>query len=146
MNKVFILKTTLLSLLILCISNSYCQKFPTYTPSLSYEAVDKKTDKILQQMTLDEKIEFIAGDDMLVRGIKRFNIPSVITADATEGVHLAWDDSGNIKWNVKLKKVQFFNDLPVCYLFLISIEKSFLDALNILPKKPFLIIFALRLK
>lgn len=89
-------------------TNSYCQVASPFKPRLTFREADVKAEEILRKMTLDEKTEFIAGDDMFIRGLKRFNIPPVIMADATGGVRLAFDDSGNPKWGVTAKKSTAF--------------------------------------
>ncbi|WP_308992400.1 glycoside hydrolase family 3 C-terminal domain-containing protein [Mariniflexile litorale] len=102
------IKMPLLLILGLMVFNSYCQTIKPFNTTLNFEEADKKANEILQQMTLDEKIELIAGDDMLIRGIKRLNIPPVITADATQGVRLAWDEKGKVKWGVGIEKSTAF--------------------------------------
>ncbi|UOB18455.1 beta-glucosidase family protein [Abyssalbus ytuae] len=101
------LRTLVTLILSLIIFNNYGQTNPFFPP-VSYEEADKRAKVILQQMTLEEKVELLAGDDMLIRGLKRFNIPSVTTADATQGVRLAWDEQGKIKWNVGIEKSTAF--------------------------------------
>ncbi len=108
MKQKTLIKITFISILNLIVLNSYCQAVKPFNPPLSLEQADKKANKILEQMTLDEKVIFLAGDDMLIRGLERFNIPSVTTADATQGVRLAWDENGKIAWNVTLEKSTAF--------------------------------------
>lgn len=90
------------------LSHGYCQTVSPFKPRLTFAEADRKAEAILRQMTPDEKTTFIAGDDMLIRGLKRFNIPPVIMADATGGVRLAFDDSGKPKWGVTIKKSTAF--------------------------------------
>lgn len=108
MKRNIVLKIAFILILNFCGFTVFCQINKSFNPPLSFKEANKKADEILQQMTLDEKVEFIAGDDMLIRGLKRFNIPTVITADATQGVRLAWDDQGNVKWNVGIEKSTAF--------------------------------------
>jgi beta-glucosidase len=56
---------------------------------LSYEEADQKADSLLMLMTLDEKINYIGGDNIFfTRKIRRLGIPSIPFVDATQGVRL----------------------------------------------------------
>ena len=56
---------------------------------MSYEEAKEIADSIVQQLTLEEKIEFIGGHDFFfVQGDERFNIPRLYLSDATQGVHI----------------------------------------------------------
>lgn len=90
------------------LSGARCQTIQPFKPHLSIGEADRKADEILRRMTPDEKAAFIAGDDMLIRGLKRFNIPSVLMADATGGIRLAMDESGKPKWGVTINKSTAF--------------------------------------
>jgi beta-glucosidase len=60
-----------------------------FEPPVSYEKASVWADSIIGLMTLDEKITFIGGDRIFYTNpIPRLNIPAVMMADATQGVHL----------------------------------------------------------
>jgi beta-glucosidase len=56
---------------------------------LSYETADRKADSLLVLMTLDEKLDYIGGDNFFfTQKIKRLGIPAVPFVDATQGIRL----------------------------------------------------------
>jgi len=60
-----------------------------FSPPVSYEAAERWADSIVSLMTLEEKISLIGGDRIFfTNAIPRLNIPAVMMADATQGVHL----------------------------------------------------------
>ena len=60
-----------------------------FTPPVGYQRATVWADSIIQLMTLEEKITFIGGDRVFfTNAIPRLNIPAVMMADATMGVHL----------------------------------------------------------
>ncbi len=60
-----------------------------FEPPVSYEKASVWADSIIALMTLDEKITLIGGDRIFFTNpIPRLNIPAVMMADATQGVHL----------------------------------------------------------
>jgi len=62
---------------------------PKFTPPVSYEDACKKADKILEEMSLEEKIDLIGGMNFFfIRGNEKHNIPKLYLTDATQGVHL----------------------------------------------------------
>ncbi len=70
---------------------------PKFEPALNYEQASAKADSILNQLTLDEKIELIGGHNFFfVKGLEQFNIPQLYLSDATQGVHLRKDLDGQL--------------------------------------------------
>ena len=62
---------------------------------MSYENAKIIADSIVQQITLEEKIEFIGGHEFFfIQGDERFNIPRLYLSDATQGVHIRNDLPG----------------------------------------------------
>ncbi len=60
-----------------------------FEPPVSYEKASEWADSITALMTLDEKITLIGGDRIFYTNpVARLNIPAVMMADATQGVHL----------------------------------------------------------
>lgn len=72
----------------LCFSIIFSQSRSTFTP-LSFELADKKADSLLLLMTLNEKLDYIGGDNIFFsKEIRRLKIPSLPFVDATQGVRL----------------------------------------------------------
>lgn len=60
-----------------------------FHPPVAYEVAVKWADSIVSLMTLEEKISMIGGDrSFFTNAVPRLNIPAVMMADATMGVHL----------------------------------------------------------
>jgi beta-glucosidase len=60
-----------------------------FNPPIAYEAAAHWADSIVNLMTLEEKISMIGGDrSFFTNSVPRLNIPAVMMADATMGVHL----------------------------------------------------------
>jgi beta-glucosidase len=60
-----------------------------FSPPVSYEVAASRADSMIGLMTLEEKISLIGGDRIFfTNAIPRLNIPAVMMADATQGVHL----------------------------------------------------------
>jgi len=60
-----------------------------FEPPVSFEKASAWADSIVGLMTLDEKITLVGGDRIFyTNAIPRLNIPAVMMADATQGVHL----------------------------------------------------------
>ncbi len=92
---------------------------PHFEPPVPYEAAIAKANSILAQLTTDEKIEMLGGhNSFFVKGLEKFNIPRLYLSDATQGVHIREELSGQLKksvsfpcpialsstWNPKLAK------------------------------------------
>jgi beta-glucosidase len=81
-----------LMVLFFCSCNSDTEmgkQVKSFTPPVSYQRATVWADSITQLMTLEEKITFIGGDRVFfTSAIPRLNIPAVMMADATMGVHL----------------------------------------------------------
>ena len=61
----------------------------SFQPPVSFEKATHWADSILTLMTLDEKISLIGGDSIFfTNAVPRLGIPSVMMADATQGIHL----------------------------------------------------------
>ncbi len=60
-----------------------------FEPPISFDIASAWADSIVNLMTLDEKISLIGGDRIFfTHAIPRLEIPAVMFADATQGVHL----------------------------------------------------------
>jgi beta-glucosidase len=60
-----------------------------FSPPVSYEAAKIWADSIVSLMTLEDKINLIGGDSgFFTNSVPRLNIPALMMADATQGVHL----------------------------------------------------------
>ena len=82
---------------------------PVFTPPVSYEAATTWADSIVKLLSLEEKITMIGGNNIFyTNGIERLNIPPVLFADATQGVHLRDNWRGQIKYEPALPKSTAF--------------------------------------
>ena len=90
MRKTFPYSVFVISLSIFCCTHEIeIKEKKHFDPPISYEQATVWADSILKLMTLEEKITFIGGDRIFfTQAIPRLNIPSVMMADATQGVHL----------------------------------------------------------
>lgn len=69
-----------------------------FSPPVSKEIANAKADEILAQLTIEEKIELIGGHNLFfVKGLEKFNIPRLYLSDATQGVHIRKELSGQLK-------------------------------------------------
>jgi len=83
-----------------CKVNDISDTQEKFKPSVSFDIASEWADSIVNLMTLEEKISLIGGDRIFfTQEIPRLKIPSVMFADATQGVHL------RSKW-----KEEFFYD------------------------------------
>jgi beta-glucosidase len=74
------------------------QKFEPFKPVLDYSSACQKADSILQKMTVDEKIQLISGYNFFfVKGVPSANLPNLYLSDATQGVHIRENLSGQLK-------------------------------------------------
>jgi beta-glucosidase len=64
-------------------------RFQPFEPPVPYETAMAKADSILQQMSLEEKIEMIGGHHVFfTKGYEKYGIPSLRFSDATQGISL----------------------------------------------------------
>jgi beta-glucosidase len=92
-----------------CKTETKLQEKQGFTPPVSYEVATKWTDSIVNLMTLDEKISLIGGDRIFfTNAVPRLNIPAVMMADATQGVHLRDQFREEIKYEKVLPKSTAF--------------------------------------
>src|SRR4030042_5257294 len=79
----------LVAVLMSCRSESKLHEEKVFSPPVSYEIAASWADSIVSLMTMEEKISLIGGDRIFfTNAIPRLNIPAVMMADATMGVHL----------------------------------------------------------
>ena len=79
----------LLGVLFACQSEIRNNESKTFQPPVSFEEATQWADSMLTIMTQDEKISLIGGDSIFfTHSVPRLGIPSVMMADATQGVHL----------------------------------------------------------
>lgn len=63
--------------------------FVPYSPPVPYEEAVKKAGEIVNNMTIDEKIEMIGGhNSFFIHEVESANLPRLYLSDATQGVHL----------------------------------------------------------
>jgi beta-glucosidase len=64
-------------------------EFKPFIPPVSYEAADQRAESILQQMTLEDKIQLVGGHNFFfIKGFEKYKIPQLYLSDATQGVHI----------------------------------------------------------
>ena len=69
-----------------------------FSPPVSYEEADKQATEILNQLSTEEKIELIGGHNFFfIKGLEKFNIPQLYLSDATQGVHIRKELSGQLE-------------------------------------------------
>ena len=63
--------------------------FQPFQPPISFNDANEQALKILNQMTIDEKISLIGGHNtFFTKGFDKFNIPAMYLSDATQGVNI----------------------------------------------------------
>ncbi len=63
--------------------------FQPFSPPIAYNDAKEQALKILNQMTIDEKISLIGGHNMFfTKGFEKFNVPAMYLSDATQGVNI----------------------------------------------------------
>lgn len=63
--------------------------FQPFEPTIAYNKAKKQAVKIIDQMTIDEKISMIGGHNLFfTKGFKKFNVPKLYFSDATQGVNI----------------------------------------------------------
>ncbi len=71
--------------------------FQPFVPPISFEDADQRATVVLAGLTLDEKIQLIGGENMFfIKGFDRLRMPSLYLSDATQGVHIRKDLSGQL--------------------------------------------------
>lgn len=64
-------------------------QFQPFEPPIPYETAMAKAERVLEQMSLEEKIEMIGGHSIFfTKGYEKYGIPSLRFSDATQGVSL----------------------------------------------------------
>ena len=101
MKKLFQFSVVLLSILLFLTScSTETEKLgvekPRYNPPISYQEASAWADSMVALMTLEEKASMIGGTRMFfTEGIPRLDIPGVMFADATQGIHLREEFMGH---------------------------------------------------
>ena len=63
--------------------------FQPFSPPIAYNDAKEQALKILNQMTIDEKISLIGGHNMFfTKGFEEFKVPAMYLSDATQGVNI----------------------------------------------------------
>lgn len=84
--------------MIACSKPQLSEEFKPFTPPVSFDSADAMAEKILSELTVDEKIELIGGHNgFFVKGIEKFGIPRLYLSDATQGVHIRKNLDGQLK-------------------------------------------------
>jgi beta-glucosidase len=81
------------------LAQSYGQTgFRSFVPPVSYEEADKRAEKILEKMSLEEKIQLIGGHNFFfINGSEKYGMPQLYLSDATQGVHIRKDLSQQLE-------------------------------------------------
>ena len=65
---------------------------------LTYTEADTEAQLIIDNLDITEKTELIGGHNFFfIKGIERFNIPELYLSDATQGIHIRQDLSGQLE-------------------------------------------------
>ena len=65
------------------------EQLEPFEPPVSFDDAEARAEEILQEMSLQEKIEMIGGHDVFfTQGFEKYDIPSIRFSDATQGVSL----------------------------------------------------------
>jgi beta-glucosidase len=90
----------LMPIILICILLSACTEkvknefkaetmFTPFKPPIAYDNAKEQAVKILDQMTIDEKISMIGGhNSFFTKGFEKFNVPAMYLSDATQGVNI----------------------------------------------------------
>ncbi|WP_139059076.1 beta-glucosidase family protein [Polaribacter reichenbachii] len=91
----------LVSILLLCFFINSCNQqvekqefkseaiFQPFQPPIAYKDAKNQALKIIDQMTIDEKISLIGGHNVFfTKGFEKFNVPAMYLSDATQGVNI----------------------------------------------------------
>ena len=106
MRKYF--NVVIIVLTVSCSSNSLKMKEKKYTPPISYEDAEKRANEMINQLSLNEKLELIGGyKGFYIKGFDKFNTPYIYCADATQGVHIRHEWQGDTLVNQLEKSTAF---------------------------------------
>lgn len=65
------------------------KRVKTFQPPISEEAAIKKTDSIINLLSLDDKLDMIKGYELFfIKGIEEFGLPQLYLSDASQGVNI----------------------------------------------------------
>ncbi|MBX3009497.1 MAG: glycoside hydrolase family 3 C-terminal domain-containing protein [Melioribacteraceae bacterium] len=96
-------------------------KYEPFIPPINFEEALNQAEKILSQMSLDEKILFVGGHNFFfIKGFEQYRIPQLYLADATSGVHIRKELSGLME-----KSVAFPNPLALAATWNIELANQF---------------------
>jgi beta-glucosidase len=96
-------------------------KYEPFIPPINFEEALNQAEKILSQMSLDEKILFVGGHNFFfIKGFEQYGIPQLYLADATSGVHIRKELSGLME-----KSVAFPNPLALAATWNIELANQF---------------------
>ncbi len=104
MNKYFL---TIIMVFIM-VSNSIPQiysnpdyQYKPFEPPVDIKTVEERAEKIISEMTLEEKIQLVGGHNFFyVKGFEKYGIPQFYLSDATQGVHLRKELSSSLDKSV----------------------------------------------
>ncbi len=73
-------------------------KFRPFQPSVGPEEAAKRADTVLSRLTLEEKASMIGGENLFfIKGFESHHIPRLYLSDATQGVHIRKELSGQLE-------------------------------------------------
>lgn len=73
-------------------------KFRSFQPPVGPEEAAKRADTVLARLTLEEKASMIGGEDFFfIKGFQNHHIPRLYLSDATQGVHIRKELSGQLE-------------------------------------------------
>ena len=72
--------------------------FQPFHPPVSFEEADRRAETVLTALTLEQKIQLIGGDNLFfIKGFADQHMPRLYLSDATQGVHIRKDLSGQLE-------------------------------------------------
>ncbi|AFN75434.1 glycoside hydrolase family 3 protein [Melioribacter roseus P3M-2] len=76
-------------------------QFKPFTPPIDINAAEERAEKILSEMSLEEKIQLVGGYNFFyVKGFEKYGIPQFYLSDATQGVHIRKELSSSLNKSV----------------------------------------------
>lgn len=100
--------------------------FKPFTPPVSFEKAIQRAEKILTQMTLEEKIQFIGGHNkFFIKGYENLGIPELYLSDATQGVHIRKELSSLME-----KSTAFPNPLALTATWNVELANKFAQSIG----------------